>query len=73
MEVQTVLTILEYLLVSCEFKTSTITMACILGIETSVISRFRGSQESFQVESDDPSEVVRVELRWPTVQVSCFG
>ena len=31
-------------------------------------SRFRGTEESFQVETDVPSEVVRVELRWATVQ-----
>ena len=48
------------MLVSCEFKTSTNTVASIPGIETSVISRFRGSEESFQVESDVPSEAVRV-------------
>ena len=48
-EVQNVLTILEYLLVSCEFKTSTNTVASIPGIETSVILQFRGSKESFQV------------------------
>ena len=42
-EVQIALKILEYLLVSCEFKTSTITVASIPGIETSVISQFRES------------------------------
>ena len=67
------LTVLEYLLVSCEFKTSTITVASIPEIETSVILRFRGSEESFQVESDNPSEVVRVELRWATVFARILG